>query len=201
MRPVYHRPLDGPAARRGSVRGRVADGYAGGRTLMRFPWNKIYRAFAELDRFSDEECERFLLQARAQRRVGPLPLVLAVVAVLGWCLAAVPMIRSWFRRGYFRGPGPIDAVRTGLLIAAVVGTPLLVYYIARDVRLRRALRGRIDNARCPRCRQSLLGLPMLDESPTPAVRCTECGGSIELTPIGLTPADLLPRRAGSSPEG
>jgi hypothetical protein len=160
---------------------------------VRFPWNRIYRAFPELDRFSDEECERFLLQARAQRRIGPLPGLLALVGIAGWCIAAVPMVQSWFRRGYFRGPGPIDPVRTGALIAAVVGSTLLVYYLARDFRLRRALRHRIDNARCPGCRQSLLGLPLLAETPSPAVRCTECGEAIELGAIGLTPADILPR--------
>lgn len=160
---------------------------------MRLPRDKIYRAFAELDRFSDEECERFLLQARAQKRIGPIPLLFAAAAVLAWCVAAVPMVQSWFRRGYFRGPGPIDLFRTGLLIAAVVGTTLLVYYIARDGRLRRALRHRIDNARCPRCKQSLLGLPMLDGETSPTVRCTECGESIRLAPIGLTPVDILPR--------
>jgi hypothetical protein len=161
---------------------------------MRLPWDKIYRAFPELDRFSDQECERYLLQARSQKRIGPIPGLLALATVAAWCLAAVPMVQSWFRRGYFRGPGHIDPVRTGLLLAAVIGTPLLVYYVARDVRLRRALRHRLDNARCPRCRQSLLGLPMIPGAPRPAVRCTECGQDIDLAEIGLTPADILPRQ-------
>jgi Zn ribbon nucleic-acid-binding protein len=74
-----------------------------------------------------------------------------------------------------------------------VGTTLLVYCLARDFRLRRALRHRIDNARCPGCRQPLLGLPLLAESEVPTVRCTECGEAVELAAIGLTPADILPR--------
>ena len=31
---------------------------------MRVPGTKIYRAFAELDRFNDEQCERFLSVAQ-----------------------------------------------------------------------------------------------------------------------------------------
>ena len=161
---------------------------------MRLPWDKVYRAFPELDRFSDEECERYLLQARAQKSVGPYPLLLAVASLVPWCVAAVPMVQSWFRRGYFRGPPPIAPLKTGLLIAAVVGTPLLVYHVVRDFRLRRSVGERIDNARCPSCKQSLLGLPLLADVPEPSVRCTECGGSIELAAIGLTPADILPRK-------
>jgi hypothetical protein len=159
---------------------------------MRLPWDKVYRAFPELDRFSDEECERYILQVRSQKKVGALPGVLSFLSVLLWILLGFPAI-AWAMRGPGASSEPIMMLKGALVIAGVVGTPFLTYYVVRDYRLRRALRDRIDNARCPKCRQSLLGLPLIPGAPRPAVRCTECGGFIELGTIGLTPTDILPR--------
>lgn len=40
---------------------------AAGAQSMRIPTHKIYRAFPELDRFSDEECERMMVRAGGGR--------------------------------------------------------------------------------------------------------------------------------------
>ncbi len=34
---------------------------------MRIPFSKVYRAFPELDRFSDAECRRLVVRARVER--------------------------------------------------------------------------------------------------------------------------------------
>jgi DNA-directed RNA polymerase subunit RPC12/RpoP len=162
---------------------------------MRIPREKIYRAFPELDPFSDEECERFVLQVQTQKRIGPWPflagagvfLFLAIVVYPALGFAAVN-IRIRIRSDEFR---TITAV---VLMTILFGAPLLAGLHIRDRRLRRAIGDRINLARCSHCRHSLLGLPLLgDDSPDPSVRCPECGQVLRLADLGLTPADLIPR--------
>jgi hypothetical protein len=160
---------------------------------MRLPWDKVYRAFPELDRFSDEECERYILQVKAQKKIGPYPGLLTFGSVLLCIIFGAPIGGKWLFEGPATGPDAVFMLRGAALICGFAGVPAFTYCITRDVRLRRALRARIDNARCPTCKQSLLGLPLIPGAPRPAVRCTECGGYIELSTIGLTPTDILPR--------
>jgi hypothetical protein len=81
---------------------------------------------------------------------------------------------------------------------AVVLTGLLAGLLARDVVLLHLLRREVHKARCPGCRQSLMGLPITFRSlgpPEPGdakVRCPECGRQWVLFDIGLTPQDLVP---------
>ena len=144
---------------------------------MRIPREKIYRAFPELDPFSDEECERFVLQVKTQKRIGPWPwlagaavfLFLAVIVYPALGFAAVN-IRIRIRSNEFR---TITAV---VLMAILFGAPLLAGLHIRDRRLRRAIADRIHSARCSSCRHSLLGLPLLDDdSPDPTLRSPQFG--------------------------
>jgi hypothetical protein len=88
------------------------------------------------------------------------------------------------------------ATETLLLITLFVsvGTlPALCAFWARDVLLgvflRRALRGHIDRARCPRCRYVLLGQRVNGS----CVSCPECGTATPLGDLGITREDLIPR--------
>jgi len=177
---------------------------------MRIPWSKPYRAFPELDRFSDDECERYVLQVRAQRLgsrwLPPAGLLLTVPASMYAIVYASLDIGEWVRdfdvwlfrmiRGTWPpvevGPGEFLVwIGLGLL---VVGGPALLYMIPRDALLRRAIANRLRLARCPKCRQSLVGLPVraLPEAygGGPGVTCPECGTEHVLAKIGLTSDDI-----------
>jgi hypothetical protein len=160
---------------------------------MRFPWSKIYRAFPELDGFPDEECERYVLQVRAQGRTGCVPGMAGILGAIAFAVVAPPgygrlsaQAPLWFPSDF----SPL-VLLVGLVLAAAMPALLM-----RDQLLIRAIRTRIDNARCTMCKHSLLGLPLLaGETAGPAVRCPECGSVIVLSAIGLLPGDLLPRAA------
>jgi DNA-directed RNA polymerase subunit RPC12/RpoP len=162
---------------------------------MRIPREKIYRAFPELDPFSDQECERFVLQVKTQKRIGPWPAAAFIAVFLFLALVVYPAlgfaalnIRIRIRSDQFR------TLTAAALLALLFGLPFLAALLTRDRRLRRAIEDRINSARCSRCRHSLLGLPLLDEDdPDPSVRCPECGQVLRLANLGLTPADLIPR--------
>lgn len=163
---------------------------------MYIPFRKVYRAFGELKHLSDEECERHLFRVRLKQT--RLHLVPVPAAVLGAC-AALAFSALWVlpRMGL---PG---LLRAGPLV--LVGVPvftvaaaLISGLLARDLVLLHLLRAEIHKARCPKCKQSLLGLPITFRGlgpPEPGdgkVRCPECGRQWILFDIGLTPRDLVP---------
>lgn len=171
---------------------------------LRVPWSKIYRAFPELDVFSDEECERYVLQVRAQRKTAIWLLVGAVGAACAFFTLThvlINVILPWMSVApstefsvLWAGVGGVSSLCMGLLIA-------------RDAALIRAIRGRIDNARCTKCKHSLLGLPLLRpeqaagvQLDNPAVRCPECGEVMFLRGMGLIEADLVPLGRRSPPD-
>ncbi len=165
---------------------------------MRLPLRKVYRAFPELDRFSDEECERYVLQARAQRRIGPHPYLVGVGVAFACLFTLVALGRSVARTMRTHAVMEVLVPLGTCIVPAALG--MLAGLAVRDWLLRRALRKRIDNARCTTCRHSLLGLPLLEpRSETEAVRCPECGSVMVLERLGLTAADLMPRKAGDAP--
>lgn len=165
---------------------------------MRIPLHKIYRAFPELDRFSDDECERYVHQARTvaySRRfwrhaleglamVGGFAVVLVLQVVIYTVITALPgNPPRWF-----------EPVAMFTFVTLLVAVPSLGSLMVRDRWLRRAIADRLANARCPHCEYSLLGLPVDDGS----VQCPECGETIELAAYGLMPADLLSDRKDGS---
>lgn len=158
---------------------------------MRLPVRKLYRAFPELDPFSDEECERYLLQAYAQRRVTGLPLLAGAQI---WIVASAALLQ--FKSSLFprlRG-GVIPDLDLLIITAGPMAAALVTGFLVRDWLLRRALARRLDSVRCTRCRQSLMGLPLLNTGDgRHAVRCTECGSVMWLAAMGLVPADLMAR--------
>ena len=142
---------------------------------MRIIASPIYRAFPELDGFTDEQCRDYLrlVHGGAPGRVaiGLVSLSLGVLLafLVGWvCVSAAnsrPQGVSTF---------VIVGILAGLMAAFGFGT-----LISRDVLLRllvrRVLRG---TARCPSCDYSAMGLVV---SANHAVTCPECGKSIDIT--------------------
>ena len=142
---------------------------------MRFIASPIYRAFPELDGFTDEQCRNYLRQVYggAQVRVA-MWLVCPVLGVGGamavaWICAAIAHPS--------RGVTSTFAI-VGIL-AAVFASFGFGTLIARDVLLGllvlRALGG---TARCPSCDYSAMGLLVPADF---MVTCPECGQSINIT--------------------
>ena len=165
---------------------------------MRLPKRKIWRAFPELDRFSDAECERFVLRAAQKYRwskaramaitagvlafVIPLGLVLARAA---WGIAS-PWTSSKLPRLHRVLDGP-DA--RGLAIVAVVAVVAFTFLLVRDRWLIRTINQRLRQTVCSGCGYSLLGLT----SDRGVVECPECRQPFFLNDAGLTDDDLMSR--------
>lgn len=170
---------------------------------MRIPLTKAYRAFEEFDRLPDEECERYMrgVAADGPWQVSLLPTIGLAMAIVGWPLA-VYFGWSWVPRGIreladFR-------LESGILFGSIMGVvswvfvSAAVYWLLRDWGLWYALREQIARVRCPKCKYSLLGIPITHRNlglPVPGdawIRCPECGKRQNLLEVGITPRDLIP---------
>ena len=122
------------------------------------------------------------------------PVVAGIAAGVGWPVLLSALVA--FARAFEVYPPHLDWLPAAFLISEVLVVSAAAL-LTRDVLLIRAIRGRIDLARCTKCGQSLLGLPLLKPTDVPllsaAVRCPECGSIMELVRLGLVPADLIPR--------
>ncbi len=148
---------------------------------MRLISRRIYRAFAELDPYSDEQCIRFVDSARR----GPLITALHTTAILAvtlplLCLAlagTVYLFETLSRIIWLRRPFAFEAawiLSTALMFAFACGAGLVV----RDMLLRRRLRYVLrSRGTCPACQYSLVGLEV---SPRSTVACPECGVEVEV---------------------
>jgi hypothetical protein len=158
---------------------------------MRIPASEVYRAFAELDRFSDDQCRMFVASAQRNRRWSRAVAMLgawlaagATWAVVGWLwlavLSAAPL-----------GPGPflvVGGVSLTILSGALVGLMI------RDRWVRWAVGQQIDAARCPACRYSLLGIPPVEG----VITCPECGDGRRVADLSLTAAQVAGMAAGQA---
>ena len=154
---------------------------------VRLPTTKVWRAFPELDRFSDEQCARFAKAAR--RGAGRVWRWCSVGAVLAICWAAAALFMLWASA---RGPTVWDrferrsgSVGLGVLLLFVSALVVFVLATAPAVLLRdRLLRRRILRivrlrGRCFACKYNLLGLPV---GAGLLVTCPECGETTTVDP-------------------
>lgn len=166
---------------------------------MRLPFSKPYRAFPEFDAMSDEDCRTFVRQAFVHRPWLTLraPVLLGVVLIVCWpTLVLVLLEHVPGVRGYVPLPRSTEGVMIFLIVTTVmlaVGVPLIV----RDWGVYLGLQDEVHRARCRKCHQSLVGVPVqsIGAEPDPAkqfIRCPECGKKFVLMDIGLTPRDLVP---------
>jgi hypothetical protein len=160
-------------------------------------WHKVYRAFPELDRFGDEQCERLIRRLRADLigfRLFFAPLgafifafiltVLLTLSIRGACLGACELL-------FGRRDG--ENLLITFIIAALVLVPSFAALLTRDMVLggavRRALVERLELTRCRGCRYLLMGQRVIDG----IITCPECGRPTTLAELGLhSPEDLIP---------
>jgi hypothetical protein len=143
----------------------------------------LYRAFPELDHFSDEQCRTFVNAAK--RGIIPRLLRLALqllagavaLAMVGW--VAVTIAIALVPTGYAQTEQLFLAVGALVMLVAF-GSAAIVYLITRDLLLRRRIRW-VMNARgsCYECSYGLTGLNIVKtpapDGTTDAVICPECG--------------------------
>jgi hypothetical protein len=156
---------------------------------VRLPTSKVYRAFPELDRFSDEQCRAFVRRASQDSALGScgltvLGLGLGVLTAVAWVVLLVLYARLTAT--------PSGAIRLGavwlvlLVVGVLVLSPLAGFFF-RDVWLRAAIRASLARTNCRECRYSLLGLHATEG----VVTCPECGKRIALADYNLTPEHLM----------
>lgn len=144
---------------------------------MRIPGRKIWRAFSELDEFSDEQCARFVRSAWG----GWVQRMLASVLVIG-TFAATLLVVGWAMVWLYSELDIDNRKRYSDLQIAMMAVPIVVVVaaaapfmalIARDLLLR-GLVWRVLNIGgvCTKCNYPLYGLPLSKEM---MCSCPECG--------------------------
>ncbi len=143
---------------------------------------KVYRAFPEFDRFTDEQCRRILAADRPFDRTRVTREL--KVCGLAFGAAALPAIGihrlvEWLQPALTRSPN-LAVVVDGVALTAPCLLLLGLTLGFRDWLVRRDLR-RLINTRgsCAACRYVLLGLPASEES---TVACPECGLISQIDP-------------------
>jgi len=160
---------------------------------------KLYRAFRELDPFTDRECELFV--RRVKNATGRMVAVrvttiLAALVMVPLSVAAIPFLNAtlYAPLEHQLGWRAADVLTMALWIAWPVAVPALVGLLIRDLIMRSLLRNaiqvRIERIQCPECRYRLLGQTVVNDH----VRCPECGTTVPLRVLGVDSAeDLLPQ--------
>jgi len=157
---------------------------------MRIPGRKIWRAFRELDEFSDEQCRRFVKRAwggSAQRVLAAVMVIgtfAATAFVAGWALISVYEAFDFDNRKVFSDT-QITLISIAMVVVIASVGPLMAL-IVRDVFLR-ALIWRVLNIGgvCGGCGYPLYGLPLTEAL---GCSCPECGTetTVERTLVELT---------------
>lgn len=161
---------------------------------MRLPLSKVWRAFPELDRFSDEDCRRFVRLASERHTSGAVATAFAGIAIGVLGVFVVTPAASAVVTEIVRGLRLNEGVYLGIIgLTMLVVAPLgpVLGLMLRDFWLRRTIGKRLIGARCPGCDYSILGLPVEDGH----VRCPECGLAVSLAERGLTPEAIMSHRS------
>ncbi|MCH7791072.1 MAG: hypothetical protein IID31_02180 [Planctomycetes bacterium] len=157
---------------------------------MRLPLTKLYRAFPELDPFTDEQCLWYIARAKRKHKVRNAIALFGVVALgfPAWGLFALlawPIVAWIGGRSFAAHRIPLGLL--GFIIGVSAVLAAVCTMLARDRWLRWMIRKVLNRAVCPSCEYSLLGLRVENDG----VVCPECGASLSLTTMGLTPEDLI----------
>lgn len=153
----------------------------------------------EVEKYSDEQYERLIIQARIRRgdAIWVLPLAAGIVAAGAWtgasALMAMVLSKSFSPAalashiGNFRWIGLNAAVMITLFLAAAVGLRWLMIV--------RSIRNILNRAGCPFCDFSLVGLKVEHGR----VKCPECGSDVFLHEHRLNADDLIPESQRHAP--
>jgi hypothetical protein len=152
--------------------------------LPRLLTRQLYRAFPELDAYSEEQCRRFMKAAGRGMKAwwhGVLFFVVAVAGLAG-AIAGGAAIFGWHDDYLTRLRRDDVMVTIGADLACGLLLPIGPFgaLLARDWLLQRRVRWVLrSRASCPACRYGLIGLPL---SPESTITCPECGFVAEVDP-------------------
>ncbi len=149
---------------------------------MRLIRRKNYRAIPELDRFTDEQCERFVGSATSSwaRRIGRWMVVGAATLMIlcGSLFGVIQLAEFLDSKMVFWGT--IGFIGWGVLLVAGTGAGLDGGLVVRDWTLRRRVRQLIARCgACPSCHYSLMGMRVGKDL---TIVCPECGRSLAVDP-------------------
>lgn len=143
----------------------------------------------DLSKYSDEEYERLVWQAKARRgdALWVIPTGAGVLAAAVWVALAVLMQMGIMRMGPTVAAPSI--MKFGLINAVVaLAIAFALGGLVRWIMIVRSIRRIVNKAGCPYCEFSLVGLPVK----LGWVRCPECGQRVYLHEHRLTEEDLIP---------
>jgi hypothetical protein len=160
------------------------------------PLATVYRAFPELDRFTDDECRRLVYRAQLHAVQASSMGCVLTMFVAGMGFLAVGLAGSiswrvlggtWIHRVVRHSDVLNDVGGPMLIVLAIVGS-LAAGLLVRDRTLREQLRGQIGRTTCPACSASLLGSARSADS----LRCGGCDRVYTFGELGLESEDLGP---------
>lgn len=151
------------------------------REVMRIPGSKVYRAFPELDHFSDDQCRKFVRAANRGFWWTSLRIFVWVSGAIS--VLAVAAIGLSFLTGAWKkwlGDSVVEFVGDlSPWLAAALLFPLAAL-VLRDWLLIRLVRSILrTRGCCSRCSYGLLGLPVDADL---SVTCPECGARTKVDP-------------------
>ena len=149
-----------------------------GSSAIRLITRKIWRAFPELDRFSDEQCQRFV-KAAGRQRWFVFATWGAVTVVFAAGLALASVLTRWTDSA-MRYDFPVVPAWMILFVVLTAGVAAagLAAMLTRDKILRRRIALVLKyRGSCVGCRYSLVGLPVPDSL---CIVCPECGAECQV---------------------
>ncbi|MBX3408782.1 MAG: hypothetical protein KF859_02715 [Phycisphaeraceae bacterium] len=165
---------------------------------------KVYRAYRELDMFSEGEC-RALMQRVRENASATFMIVPAVIGALVYLPLSYAIISGYAMDLWMRYY-PLEVLPYTLALSVVLGAvviTVLLMILTREVQYWFAVGRELRRKLCRKCGQTLIGLPLeiMGDTPDPNrvyVRCAECGYRANLLELGLTRRDLIPADEASN---
>jgi len=172
---------------------------------MRIPMRKIYRAFPELDAYTDAQCELLMQRVNLSMVSRQAIRGMTFAAVVVTLIVMLPIMYVFVDTLIQGNPGwgmvRYDGERSLVWTVGMVGPAVLAGFLTRDTVLRKqlvsAITLHIEKVRCPECKYILIG----QRDHNGAVTCPECGHTTLLRLLGLEPADLIPPESAADPFG
>jgi len=166
---------------------------------MRIITRKIYRAYPELDAYTDEQCVQYMANVK-QRKLRFSMQIILIPTLLGlFHLLGIPILLRIIGRylyDFWNALSTLDdtlfLLCWGVLIFIWLGGSAFWPLFLRDKLLsksvRRVLNSQLEKTRCRKCSYSLIGQTPCDDT----LSCPECGTVTTMQRLGITQEDLIP---------
>ena len=157
---------------------------------------QIWRAYPQLDPYTDEVCKRYMKHAFHSRNLLKGIVVHVVAVLVAVAIASVSVWLFSYEVTSFsesqRGTIPIlfGLSVVGLWLTSVLWLPAVFLFVTRDLWLRHVVQQQIQSTNCSGCGYQLLGLTIEDENELKSVTCPECGMKFELDTGHLKQGDI-----------